>query len=275
MSKLNNTLEQLLKAENERVTPKKAETETPTNPITARLETLPEDLFDVDWNKFTIDNCPIVNLLRLAVLKIYHDNGDENITFSLNKVYEIAGIDDVFTTIQSILPKEEEMAKLTDRSGRNWRFYCTYVALQQVESELPVDIELKETRVLTTLEDVENYISIFTGNPFFKPFIDELDLEPSENTKFDIFKNLVEEEIGEYEVIITDEDPIEYDEDTDEEKRENEPTVNEPTVNEPTVNEPVDTDIVTESRVKVPQKEVNNVMKNIGDVLNMIADLLN
>ena len=105
-------------------------------------------LENVDWKSFTIGGVKIVELLRKAINKLiveYNDLPDkgDGLTFTLQDIYKIAGIDDVFKVYEQLTPEEEEIILLEDEEFMNWRYYVTLAALEAYNDDW--DVEIKES----------------------------------------------------------------------------------------------------------------------------------
>ena len=106
-------------------------------------------LEDVDWESFTIGGVKIVELLRKAINKLiveYNDLPDkgDGLTFTLQDIYKIAGIDDVFKVYSQVTPEEEEIILLEDEDLMNWRYYVTLAALEPYNNDWDVEINASE-----------------------------------------------------------------------------------------------------------------------------------
>lgn len=106
-------------------------------------------LEDVDWVSFTIGGVKIVELLRKAINKLiveYNDLQDkgDGLTFTLQDIYKIAGIDDVFKVYSQVTPEEEEIILLEDEDLMNWRYYVTLAALEPYNNDWDVEINASE-----------------------------------------------------------------------------------------------------------------------------------
>ena len=106
-------------------------------------------LEDVDWESFSIGGVKIVELLRKAINKLiveYNDLPDkgDGLTFTLQDIYKIAGIDDVFKVYSQLTPEEEEIILLEDEDLMNWRYYVTLAALEPYNNDWDVEIKASE-----------------------------------------------------------------------------------------------------------------------------------
>ena len=105
-------------------------------------------LEEVDWESFTIGGVKIVELLRKAINKLiveYNDLPDkgDGLTFTLQDIYKIAGIDDVFKVYSQLTPEEEEIILLEDEDLMNWRYYVTLAALEPYNNNWDVEIKAR------------------------------------------------------------------------------------------------------------------------------------
>lgn len=106
-------------------------------------------LEDVDWKSFTIGGVKIVELLRKAINKLiveYNDLPDkgDGLTFTIQDIYKIAGIDDVFKVYSQVTPEEEEIILLEDEDLMNWRYYVTLAALEPYNNDWDIEIKASE-----------------------------------------------------------------------------------------------------------------------------------
>ena len=126
---------------------------------------LPEDLSDVDWDKFTIDGVNVVDLLVRAInvlIKKYNEDvkgQTDGIIFTFKDIYLIAGIQNVDETAELIKPEEKKFASLYDKNGFGWRYYCTLKALEKFETDANWDVEINDKGV--DGEGVERFIKNF------------------------------------------------------------------------------------------------------------------
>lgn len=135
-------------------------TSNPIAPVYSRSEDTPKPenkpqlkpelaLEEVDWESFTIGGVKIVELLRKAINKLiveYNDLPDkgDGLTFTLQDIYKIAGIDDVFKVYSQVTPEEEEIILLEDEDLMNWRYYVTLAALEPYNNDWDVEINASE-----------------------------------------------------------------------------------------------------------------------------------
>ena len=117
----------------------------------ARATEVPDDLFDIEWSKFTIDGVCVVDLLIRAINTLvtkYNEDvegrGTDGLTFTFQDIYEVAGIADVDATADAIKPEEEILASLYDKNGFGWRYYCTLKALEKFETDANWDVEIDD-----------------------------------------------------------------------------------------------------------------------------------
>lgn len=117
----------------------------------ARATEVPDDLFDIEWSKFTIDGVCVVDLLIRAINTLvtkYNEDvegrGTDGLTFTFQDIYEVAGIADVDATADAIKPEEENLASLYDKKGFGWRYYCTLKALEKFETDANWDVEIDD-----------------------------------------------------------------------------------------------------------------------------------
>ena len=117
----------------------------------AKATEAPDDLFNIEWSKFTIDGVCVVDLLIRAINTLvtkYNEDakrrGTDGLTFTFQDIYEIAGIADVDATADAIKPEEENLASLYDKKGFGWRYYCTLRALEKFETDANWDVEIDD-----------------------------------------------------------------------------------------------------------------------------------
>ena len=116
-------------------------------------------LEDVDWKSFTIGGVKIVELLRKAINKLivkYNDLPDkgDGLTFTLQDIYKIAGIDDVFKVYSQVTPEEEEIILLEDEDLMNWRYYVTLAALEPYNNDWDVEIKASIRPTKELIDDI-------------------------------------------------------------------------------------------------------------------------
>lgn len=210
----------------------------PETPKTNLNTNLPEDLSDVDWDKFTIDGVGVVDLLVRAInilVKKYNEDvegrGTDGLIFTFKDIYEIAGIQNVDETAELIKPKEEEFASLYDKNGFGWRYYCTLKALEKFETDANWDVEVNDNGldrefVAGLINRYFNPLSntFILGGLSFLDFVPELHNTLTNIDREELVKLTLEKLLERYTVTMTDAEEIEMeeeDEDRDNHKRGN------------------------------------------------------
>lgn len=199
----------------------------------ARATEVPDDLFDIEWSKFTIDGVCVVDLLIRAINTLvtkYNEDvegrGTDGLTFTFQDIYEVAGIADVDTTADAIKPEEENLASLYDKNGFGWRYYCTLKALEKFETDANWDVEIDDNGF--DGETIANIINRYF-NPLSSPFMfggfGFLDFVPGLRNALtnvdrkELVRLTLEKVLGRYSVLMTEAEPIEI-EDEDENPKE-------------------------------------------------------
>lgn len=209
-----------------------AESTDSSNP-SAGVTEIPDDLFNIEWDKFTIDGVCVVDLLIRAINTLvtkYNEDvegrGTDGLTFTFQDIYKIAGIADVDTTAEAIKPEEEALASLYDKNGFGWRYYCTLRALEKFETDANWDVEIDDkgfdggfvagliNRYFNPLSSLYN---IFGGLSFLD-LADLRDTLASVDRK-ELARLTLEKVLGNYSVLMTEAEPIEI-EDEDENSKE-------------------------------------------------------
>ena len=190
---------------------------------------VPDDLFDIDWSKFTIDGVYVVDLLVRAINTLVTKyNGDiegrgtDGLTFTFQDIYKIAGIADVDVTVEVIKPEEESFASLYDKRGFGWRYYCTLKALEKFETDANWDVEIDDngfdSEVIVGI--ISRYFNPLSSSYIFN-FLGELpvfhDIRSIDQTE--LMRLTLEKVLGKYSVLMTEAEPIEI-EDEDENPKE-------------------------------------------------------
>lgn len=248
---------------------------TDSSKPSAEATEVPDDLFNIEWDKFTIDGVCVVDLLIRAintlVTKYNKDaegRGTDGLTFTFQDIYKIAGIADVDETVDAIKPEEEALASLYDKNGFDWRYYCTLKALERFETDANWDVEIDDNGF-----DGESIANII--NRYFNPLsnfymfggLGFLGLVPGLHdtlTNIDqkeLTRLTLEKVLGNYSVLMTEAEPIEA-EDEDENPKEHSNEKPEPKSLEDEKKNPP----VTKSRVVKPQ-----VIQTLPDLLKVIG----
>lgn len=192
----------------------------------AKATEAPDDLFDIEWSKFTIDGVCVVDLLIRAINTLvtkYNEDvegrGTDGLTFTFQDIYEIAGIADVDATAEVIKPEEEALASLYDKNGYGWRYYCTLKALEKFETDANWDVEIDDNGF--DGETIANIINRYF-NPLSSPFMfgefGFLDFVPGLRNALtnvdrkELVRLTLEKVLGRYSVLMTEAEPIEIEE---------------------------------------------------------------
>lgn len=228
---------------------------------------VPDDLFDIEWDKFTIDGVCVVNLLVRAInvlVKQYNEEPEKSRTdglvFTFEDIYRIAGIADVDATADSIRPEEEILASLYDKNGFGWRYYCTLKALEKFETDANWDVEIDdngldekfiEDLVKRFMSPSNLMFSFLSLKPGLHNALTNIDLK-------ELTRLTLEKVLGRYSVLMTDAEPIEIEEEDDpQESSDDKPELKSPEEKNPPK---------VESRVAKPQ-----VITNMADLLRAIG----
>lgn len=192
----------------------------------ARATEVPDDLFDIEWSKFTIDGVCVVDLLIRAINTLvtkYNEDvegrGTDGLTFTFQDIYEVAGIADVDATADAIKPEEENLASLYDKKGFGWRYYCTLKALERFETDANWDVEIDDKGfdgefVADTINRYFNPLS----SPFMFGGFGLLDFVPGLRNALtnvdrkELVRLTLEKVLGRYSVLMTDAEATEIEE---------------------------------------------------------------
>lgn len=231
----------------------------------------PDDLFDVDWSKFTIDGVCVVDLLIRAINTLvtkYNEDAEgretDGLTFTFQDIYKIAGIADVDATTDAIKPEEEALASLYDKNGFGWRYYCTLRALEKFEIDANWDVEIDDkgfdgeyvagiiNRCFNPFSSLFNMFGGFGFTPSLRDALANIDRK-------ELARLTLEKVLGNYSVLMTEAEPIEV-EDGDENPKG--PVSNDkPDAESPEKNSPI-----AKSRVAKPQSTLtlSDLLRTIG-----------
>lgn len=231
----------------------------------------PDDLFDIDWSKFTIDGVCVVDLLIRAINTLvtkYNEDAEgretDGLTFTFQDIYKIAGIADVDATTDAIKPEEETLASLHDKRGFGWRYYCTLRALEKFETDANWDVEIDDkgfdgeyvagiiNRCFNPFSSLFNMFGGFGFTPSLRDALANIDRK-------ELARLTLEKVLGNYSVLMTEAEPIEV-EDGDENPKG--PVSNDkPDVESHEKNSPI-----AKSRVAKPQSTLtlSDLLRTIG-----------
>ena len=180
-------------------------------------------LEDVDWKSFTIGGVKIVELLRKAINKLiveYNDLSDkgDGLTFTLQDIYKIAGIDDVFKVYGQVTPEEEEIILLEDEDLMNWRYYVTLAALEPYNNDWDVEINASERPTKELVDGIFDSVGYMAS---LFPFETKILRETQDETlRHNTLVLLKEESLADDVVVMTFPEPDEVDT-TDEDENSN------------------------------------------------------
>ena len=200
-------------------------TSNPIAPVYTRSASTPEPepapesrpqltLENVDWESFTIGGVKIVELLRKAINKLiveYNELPDagDGLTFTLQDIYKIAGIDDVFKVYEQLRPEEEEIILLEDEKLLNWRYYATLAALEPYNNDWDVEINESVRPTKELIDDIFDSASIVA---YFFPFETEMLRESQDEVlRHNTLVLLIEESLASDVVVMTFPGPDEED----------------------------------------------------------------
>lgn len=171
-------------------------------------------LEDVDWKSFTIGGVKIVELLRKAINKLiveYNDLPDkgDGLTFTLQDIYKIAGIDDVFKVYSQLTPEEEEIILLEDEDLMNWRYYVTLAALEPYNNDWDVEIKASPRPTKELVDGIFDSVGYMAS---LFPFETEILSETQDETlRHNTLVLLKEESLADDVVVMTFPEPDEED----------------------------------------------------------------
>lgn len=209
-------------------------TSNPIAPVYSRSEDTPKPenkqqlkpelaLEDVDWESFTIGGVKIIELLRKAINKLiveYNDLPDkgDGLTFTLQDIYKIAGIDDVFKVYSQVTPEEEEIILLEDEDLMNWRYYVTLAALEPYNNDWDVEINASERPTKELVDGIFDSVGYMASLfPFEAKILRETQDETLRHNTLVLLK---EESLADDVVVMTFPEPDEVDT-TDEDENSN------------------------------------------------------
>ena len=241
----------------------------------AKATEAPDDLFNIEWSKFTIDGVCVVDLLIRAINTLvtkYNEDakrrGTDGLTFTFQDIYEIAGIADVDATADAIKPEEENLASLYDKKGFGWRYYCTLRALEKFETDANWDVEIDDNGF--DGETIANIINRYF-NPLSSLFnmfggLSFLDLASLRDTlasvdRKELARLTLEKVLGNYSVLMTEAEPIEIEDEDENSKEPSNENSKEPSNEKPDAESPI-----AKSRVVKPQ-----VIRTLPDLLKAIG----
>ena len=171
-------------------------------------------LEDVDWKSFTIGGVKIVELLRKAINKLiveYNDLPDkgDGLTFTLQDIYKIAGIDDVTRVYSQVTPEEEEIILLEDEDLMNWRYYVTLAALEPYNNDWDVEINASERPTKELVDGIFDSVGYMASLfPFETKILSETQDETLRHNTLVLLK---EESLADDVVVMTFPEPDEVD----------------------------------------------------------------
>lgn len=184
-----------------------------TTAATPKPENKPQlTLENVDWESFTIGGVKIVELLRKAINKLIIEynslpNKEDGLIFTLQDIYKIAGIDDVFKVYEQLRPEEEEIILLEDENLMNWRYYATLAALESYDDDWDVEINESVRPTNELVDGIFDSVSIMAS--LFS--IDEKPLIQDEVLRHNTLVLLKEESLANDIVVMTFPEPDEVD----------------------------------------------------------------
>lgn len=247
-----------------------AESADSSKPSAEAIE-VPDDLFDIEWDKFTIDGVHVVDLLIRAINTLvtkYNEDvegrGTDGLTFTFQDIYKIAGIADVDATTEAIKSEEETLASLYDKNGFGWRYYCTLRALEKFETDANWDVEIDDNgfdggfvaglinRCFNPFSSLFNMFGGFDFTPGLRDAFANIDRK-------ELTRLTLEKVLGNYSVLMTEAEPIEIEE---EEENPQVPSNDKSELKSPEKKNPPK----VESRVVKPQ-----VIQTLPDLLRAIG----